>query len=105
MPEITRGTCHVLFAYDIAFSIDLDEAERKTKDITQRETIKHRRRAPKYFQYQPAPLRVTQGVESLAVGRFKTNNAVDVFLYDFGGASVLYSIPLSGSLSELRSEE
>ena len=103
MPEITRGTCHVLFAYDIAFSIDLDEAERQIKDIKQRETIKHRRRAPKYFQYQPAPLRVTQGVESLSIGSFKTNNGVDVVLYDFGGVSVLYSIPLSGSLSGLLS--
>jgi len=101
MPEITRGTCHVLFAYDIAFSIDLDAAERQIKDIKQRESIKHRRRAPKYFQYQPAPLRVTQGVQSLSIGNFMTNNAVDVVLYDFGGVSVLYSIPFSGSLSDL----
>jgi len=32
MLDITRGTCHVLFAYDIAFSIDLNEAERRIKD-------------------------------------------------------------------------
>jgi len=30
MLDITRGTCHVLFAYDI--SIDLNEAERRIKD-------------------------------------------------------------------------
>jgi len=101
MPDITRGTCHVLFAYDIAFSIDLNEAERRIKDVTQRDTIKHKRRAPKYFQYQPLPLRVTHGVESLAVGAFYTQPAVDVVLYDFGGASVVYSITLNGKLEGL----
>src|SRR3954471_3150296 len=101
MPEITRGTCHVLFAYDIGFSVDLNKAQQRIKDVKQRETIKHKRRAPQYFQYQPAPLRVTHGVQSLAVGEFHTNPAVDVVLYDFGGASVVYSIPLSGSLLDL----
>ena len=103
MLEITRGTCHVLFAYDIGFSIDLNEAQRRIKDVKQRETIKHKRRAPQYFQYQPAPLRVTHGVESLAIGEFTTKPAVDVVLYDFGGASVVYSIPLTGSLPDLLS--
>jgi len=103
MPEISRGTCYVLFAYDIAFSIDLNLAERRIKDVTQRETIKHKRRAPQYFQYQPPPLRVTHGVESLAIGNFHTNPVVDIVLYDFGGASVVYSISLEGPLSHLLS--
>src|SRR5881396_3210125 len=29
MPSITRGTCYCIFVYDIAFSIDLNEAERR----------------------------------------------------------------------------
>jgi len=103
MLEISRGTCHVLFAYDIAFSIDLNTAESRIKDVTQRERIKHKRRAPKYFQYQPSPLRVTHGAESLAIGNFHTNPAVDVVLYDFGGASVVYSIALEGPLPNLLS--
>lgn len=103
VPDIVRGTCHALFAYDIAFSIDLNDAERRITDVKQRETIKHKRRAPKYFQYQPPPLRVTHGLESLSVGSFQTNPAVDVILYDFGAASVLYSIPLAGPLSGLLS--
>ena len=88
MPDIVRGTCHAILAYDIAFSVDLNEAERRIKDVKQRETIKHKRRAPQYFQYQPPPLRVTQEVESLSIGNFQTNPGVDVILYDFGGASV-----------------
>ena len=101
MPNIIRGTCQAILAYDIAFSVDLNEAERRIKDTKQRETIKHKRRAPQYFQYQPPPLRVTQEVQSLSIGNFRTNPGVDVILYDFGGASVVYNIPLSGPLEGL----
>jgi len=101
MPNIVRGTCHAILAYDIAFSVDLNEAERRIKDVKQRETIKHKRRAPQYFQYQPPPLRITQDVKSLSIGKFQTNPGVDVILYDFGGASVVYHIPLAGPLSDL----
>src|SRR5262245_488404 len=101
MPDIVRGTCHAILAYDIAFSIDLDEAERRIKDVKQRETIKHKRRAPQYLQHQPPPLRVTQEVENLPIGSFRTSASMDVILYDFGGASVVYNIPLTGPLSSL----
>src|SRR5678816_2812420 len=101
MPEIIRGTCYAILAYDIAFSVDLNEAERNIKDVKQRESIKHKRRAPQYFQYEPAPLRVTQEVEKIRIGNFQTSAGVDVILYDFGGASVVYSIPLAGPLLNL----
>jgi hypothetical protein len=101
MPEIIRGTCHAILAYDIAFSVDLNEAERRIKDVKQRLSIKHKRRAPQYFQYQPPPLRVTQEVETISIGNFQTAPGVDVILYDFGGASVVYNIPLAGPLAGL----
>ncbi len=87
--RVAKGTCHSIFVYDIAFSIDLKEAERRITSNTQREQIKHKRRAPKYFEYTPAPLRITQ-------------EAVEIVLYDFGGASVIYQKPL-GKDSDLLS--
>jgi hypothetical protein len=45
---ISRGTCYAIFAYDIAFSIDLDEVERRIIAVKHREAIKHKRRAPEY---------------------------------------------------------
>ncbi len=101
MAEIRRGTVFALFAYDIGFSIDLNQAQRTISEFTQRETLKHRRKAPQYFQYQPAPVRFTQGAESVKIGDFQTNPAADVVLYDFGAVSVIYSIPLGGSLDGL----
>lgn len=38
--HIERGVCYALFAYDVALSITLDEAERQITALTQRETIR-----------------------------------------------------------------
>jgi hypothetical protein len=48
----------VLFAYDAARSINLDKAEQRIQETTKREIIRHKRRAPSYFEYQPPPLRI-----------------------------------------------
>jgi hypothetical protein len=89
LPHIRRGICNSIFVYDAAFSIDLNEAERRITSFKQREKIKHKRRAPQYFEYRPAPLRVTQ------------EPGVEIVLYDFGAVSVIYRRPLSGDFSEL----
>jgi len=89
--RIARGTCHSIFVYDAAFSIDLDEAERRITSFKQRETIRHKRRAPRYFEYRPAPLRIIQ------------ENGVELVVYDFGAVSVIYRMPVSGDWSDLLS--
>jgi hypothetical protein len=89
--RIARGTCHSIFVYDAAFSIDLDEAERRITSVKQRETIRHKRRAPRYFEYRPAPLRISQ------------ENGVELIVYDFGAVSVIYRMPVSGDWSDLLS--
>ena len=89
LPPIRRGTCHSIFIYDAAFSIDLNEAERRITSFKQRESIKHKRRAPRYVEYRPAPLRVTQEA------------GVELVLYDFGAVSVIYNRPVSGEFSQL----
>jgi hypothetical protein len=99
--SIAKGTCYLLFAYDIARAIDLDEAERHVVAMKQREALKHRRRAPKYFEYHPPPLRVTQDADSIAIGDYRSSASVDLVLYDFGAVSVVYTIPLMGPLSGL----
>ncbi|MFI5363374.1 MAG: hypothetical protein ACHQ49_15510 [Elusimicrobiota bacterium] len=100
-PVIKDGVAYVLFAYDIGLSIALDTAEKRVKSMTERTPIRHQRRAPKYFDFQPIPLRVTQSTTSHAVGRFATATAVETVLYDFGAVCVTYQIPLSGPFSDL----
>lgn len=99
--SIAEGTCYLLFAYDMARAIDLDEVEPYVVAMKQREALKHKRRAPKYFEYHPPPLRVTQDADPIAIGNFRTNTSVDLVLYDFGAVSVVYTIALMGPFSEL----
>jgi hypothetical protein len=89
LPLIARGACHSIFVYDIAFSIDLNEADRRITSFKQRETIRHKRRAPRYFEYHPAPLRISQDPNT------------ELVIYDFGAVSVIYRMPLTGDISAL----
>jgi hypothetical protein len=99
--RIERGLCYAIFAYDAARSIDLAEAERCIQQTSHRETLQHRRRAPKYFEYEPPPLRVSLGGKALAVAQFSTAPSVDLLLYDFGAVSVTYTIPIDVPFEEL----
>ncbi len=96
-----RGVCHVLYAYDVGQSIDLDAAQRHLTTGSQRERLRRQKRAPRYFTFEPEPLRVTQAAEAIAVGTHRTQPYVDLILYDFGAVSVAYGIPLAGELSTL----
>jgi len=100
-PIIAEGTCYVLFAYDVAHAFDLAAAERRLASATQRQTVKRKRRAPAFFEYDPAPLRVTEPAEALAIGEHITAPSVEFVLYDFGAVSVSYAIPLQGPLTGL----
>ncbi len=97
-----RGVCHVHFAYDIGFAIDLDNAERRIRHTKQRESIRRTHKAPRYFQYHPPPLRVSIGSNPLDIAGFSTDATIDLVLYDFGAVSVIYRIPFTGSFVELK---
>src|SRR6267378_1281607 len=100
-PVVEEGVCYALFAYDAGLAIDLDESERRITALTQRASIRHKHRAPKYFNYRPHPLRVTQEGTPIAVGSFRTTPYIEAVLYDFGAVSVTYQIPLQGPLIRL----
>lgn len=98
---IQKGLCFVTFAYDAARSIKLDDAERRHHEATQRETIRHKRRAPSYFEYQPPPLRLAQESKPIDIGRFATRPGVDLMAYDFGAVAVTYTLALEGPFADL----
>ena len=100
-PEIGRGIAHVLCAYEVGQLIDLDASERCITSLTERASIRHKRRAPRYFEYQPAPLRVIRPAEPVMIGAYRTDAQVDAVLFDFGAVSVTYTIPLAGPLGSL----
>jgi hypothetical protein len=90
-----------MFAYDIGYAVDLERATRLVTEVTERESIRHKRRTPKYFEYRPAPLRVIQSGEPVTIAGYATTPRVEAVVWDFGAASVTYSIPIGGPLSGL----
>jgi hypothetical protein len=86
-PVIEKGTCVVLFAYDVGGQIDLDAAERRIQGLAQRDSIRRAHRAPGHFEYHPAPLRVTGAAERIPLGRWSTRDSVELVLSRSSGSS------------------
>ena len=99
--DIQSGACYVMFAYDAARAINLDLADRRIDEATERPTIAHKRRTPSYFEFQPPPLRVNRDAQSFGVGMFATRQSLDVMVYDFGAVAVTYALPIEGSFEDL----
>ncbi len=98
---VNKGTCYAIFAYDIGTSIALDEVDRRITAGTERGRIRHKARAPQYFNYHPAPLRLMQEGISLTVGAYSSRPTVEVMVYDFGAVTITYRLALDGPFDGL----
>ncbi len=99
---IERGTCHALYVYDVGASIDLERLRILLAAGIKDTRLHHNRRAPKYFDYRPAPLAIVQDVQPPSVAAFDTSRGVEVQVYDFGCVSITYRLPVTGGLESLR---
>ncbi|MBD0315735.1 MAG: hypothetical protein ICV75_03500 [Nitrospiraceae bacterium] len=99
--HIHQGTCYALFAYDVGWSIDLAEAERRITAGTERGRLRHKSRAPQYFEYRPAPLRLMQEGGAFSIGACQSSPTVEVMVYDFGAVTITYRFPLGGPAEAL----
>ncbi|MGB9690723.1 MAG: hypothetical protein ACPL7D_00980 [Candidatus Sumerlaeaceae bacterium] len=99
--KIERGECIALFAYDVGMAIDLDACERILAEESKRGGLRHKRKAPPYFEYRPLPVRVTRRAQSFPIAQFRSEASVEVTLFDFGAAQLSYCIPFSGGLEEV----
>ena len=70
-------------------------------ETSERQTIRHKRRTPSYFEYRPPPLRVNYGNAPLQIEPFLTRPTVDLILYDFGAVAAIYSVPIEGTFEDL----
>ena len=91
-----KAVCYVIYAFDVGLEIDIDRCARLIASEKMNGQLRANRRYPRFFDYHPAPLRVTQEISALTVGAFSSQSAVDVTLYDFGGVAVTYAIPFQG---------
>jgi hypothetical protein len=96
-----RGSCYVILAHDVGFAIDLVKAESALRAELQGLQFKNPRRVPEAARLRTPPLRMVQAGGSVAVGEHRTDEAVTLMLHEFGGASVVYRIPIAGELESL----
>jgi hypothetical protein len=98
---VTKGTCYAIFTYDIGSSINLEEADRRIIASTERGRLRHKARAPQYFEYRPAPLRLMQEGGTLTVADYSSSPTVEVMVYDFGAVTITYRFALDGPFDNL----
>lgn len=99
--HVDKGTCYAVFAYNIGWSINVEEVNRLVTADTERGRLRHKTRAPQYFEYRPAPLRLIQEGGSLAVGQYQSSPTVEVMVYDFGAVTITYRFTLDGPFEGL----
>jgi len=98
---ITKGTCFALFAYDVGHSINLSDAEQRIAAGAERGRLRHKTRAPQYFEYRPAPLRLVQEGSVFDVSQYQASPTVEVMVYDFGAVTITYRFSLDGQFDRL----
>lgn len=101
VPYLRKGVCYVMFAFELGLSVKLDVAATYLKQDVERTKFRRNRRAPKYFDYDPPPLRILQHGQQINTGKFFTKPQAEITLFDFGGCSVSYQIDIAGPMSHL----
>ena len=101
--NIIEGRCSVFFAFDIGSAVNLERARELVSEPPEGIRLLHKQKTPKYFDYNPRPLRISQNAAAFCFtdDEFCTRENVDVTLFDFGGVSVCYRIDLRGSIDRL----
>lgn len=100
---IEDGRCFVFYAFDLGISINLALCDKIVDEPRELTKFRHNQRAPRYFDYNPLPIRLVQSGEEFSFTElnFKAEKNVDVTIFDFGAISVTYEIDIRGPLSAL----
>jgi hypothetical protein len=102
--EVLRGEARFMVAFDVGVAIDLDESSRLFSDAARAglKGVPAAKARPAAFEFEPLPLRIHESpptearFEGLAIAA-----PVEITLYDFGAVSVLYRIPVDGTIAAL----
>jgi hypothetical protein len=96
-----HGTCHLILAFDIGYSIDLTAAEPRLISPQGRVKLRDRRRAPSAVTLTTQPLRTRHEASPVKLGRWATEPEVDLVLYEFGAVSVTFRVTIDDPLERL----
>jgi hypothetical protein len=98
---VVRGCCHVYYALDIGFSVDLNRCAGLIQEAREGGGFQHHARTPAYLNLRPAPVHISQTIEPIRGRTFLTADTVTITIYDFGAVSVEYRVPFEGTLDQV----
>jgi len=97
--SIKSGMAHLYFAFDVGFSINLEETVRRITVGAAQPPVYSRPRTNKYLKLTPSPVRISQAFpEHPVFSSFKTQPQAEALVFEFGAISVALRVPFSGSL-------
>ena len=98
---VARGCCHVYYALDIGFSVDLKRCAGLIQEARAEDGFHHHARTPAYLNLLPPPVRISQAIEPIRGRTFLTEDTVTITVYDFGAVSLGYRVPFEGTLADV----
>ena len=99
--HVIRGCCHVYYALDIGFSVDLKHCAGLIHEAHDGGGVQRHAPAPAYLNLRPAPVHISQTIEPIRGSNFLSENTVTITVYDFGAVSVEYRVPFEGTFDQL----
>ncbi len=100
-PVVLSGCCHVYYALDIGYAVDLKRCAGLLEESREGAGFQHHARTPSYLNLRPPPIHVSQSMPPIGGRSFRAQETVTTAIYDFGAVSVEYRIPFKGTLDEL----
>ena len=98
---VVRGCCHVYYALDIGFSVDLKCCASLIQESREGTGGQRHTRAPAYLNLQPAPILISYPIEPIRGATFATEDRITIAVYDFGAVSVEYRVPFEGTFDRV----
>jgi len=98
---VERGVLSLYYCFDVGEEIELDKIEKIFGEAPIASRLVYKRLTPAYMQYRKAPLLVELGSLELQTGKSKLQAGCHAKLYDFGVITIIFRLPLQGSLQSL----
>jgi hypothetical protein len=95
------GCCHVYYALDIGFSVDLKQCAGLIQEAREKTGFQHHARTPPSLNLQPLPIYISHPIEPIQGRGFRTDDKITITIYDFGAVSIEYRVPFAGTLEQL----
>jgi hypothetical protein len=98
---VVHGRCHVYYALDIGFSVDLSRCAALIQETREAGGFQHNARTPANLNLRPAPVRISHTIDPIRGQTFVSEDSVKITIYDFGAVSVEYRVPFQGTLDQI----